>query len=154
MLLIRQYKQKDNAAVKALHFTYLEQFGVKPNNQYDKDLDDIEGCYLNNNGDFLVGLVDNEIVAIGAVKKISTTKGVIKRIRVRENVQRKGYGEAILLRLVERASELGYSELYLDTMAQNIPAQRLFEKHGFIEKRREKLGFYDMVFYGKSLNPK
>jgi ribosomal protein S18 acetylase RimI-like enzyme len=152
MLLIRQYQRKDNATVKALHFAGLEQFGGKPDNQYDKDLDHIEEIYLDNNGDFIVGLIGNEIVAIGGLKKISPSKGELKRIRVRKDIQRKGYGETILSRLIERSLELGYSELCLDTLAQNIPAQKLFEKHGFIERHRGKIGLYDMVFYEKSLN--
>jgi len=150
-LIMRQYQKEDLATVKTLHFAGVQQFGGQPDVRYDEDLDNIEKNYLNNGGDFLVGLLGDEIVAIGAIKRVSTIKSEIKRIRVRKDVQRKGYADSILLMLIKRAIELGYSELCLDTLAQNIPAQRLFEKHGFKEKYRGKIGLYNMVFYEKNL---
>lgn len=65
--------------------------------------------------------------------------------------QRKGYGLAISQRLIEVATGLGYTELCLDTMVDNIPAMRLFEKIGFTETLRKQVGGYNLIFYGKSL---
>lgn len=151
MLKIRRYQPKDNTTVKTLHFAGLEQFGAKANRYLDDDLDNIEERYLNNNGDFLVGIESNEMVVIGAIRKVTSTRGEIKRIRVSKDFQRKGYGQAILLKLIERGEKLGYNELILDTMAHNIPAQRLFEKHGFFETHRVKFGPDDLVFYKRVL---
>lgn len=153
MLHFRRYEPQDYEAVKELHYAGLRQMGVirtyDPN--YDYDFDNIEHTYINNKGDFLVGLEGKYIVVIGAIRKVTKQKVEIKRIRVREEYQRKGYGEAILLRLIERAKELGYKELCLDTLVNNIPAQKLFEKHGFIETKRSKAGPYDLKYYEKIL---
>ncbi len=152
MLKIRRYQPKDNEIVKELHYAGLAQFGAAADPYHDNDLDDIEGVYINNRGDFLVGIHEDEIVAMGAIKQASGTCGEIKRIRVRRDCQRQGYGQTILLKLIDLGRELGYTELCLDSTVNNTPAQRLFEKCGFAEKRRGKVGIYDLVFYEKKLN--
>jgi ribosomal protein S18 acetylase RimI-like enzyme len=152
MLLIRRYQAQDNKVVKELHYAGLEQFGATADPYYDGDLDDIENVYINNHGDFLVGLQGDEIVAIGAIRKFSATCGEIKRIRVRRDCQRQGYGQTILLKLIDLAMQLGYQELSLDTLANNIPAQSLFEKFGFVETHCGKLGRFDLLFYSKKLS--
>jgi ribosomal protein S18 acetylase RimI-like enzyme len=142
MLEIRRYQQQDNEVVKELHYAGLLQMGVNRayNPNYDYDIDDIEHTYINNEGDFLVGLEGQNIVVIGAIRKETQRKAEIKRIKVRREYQRRGYGEAILSRLIERAKELKYEELYLDTLASNMPAQALFEKHGFTQTQHGKVG--------------
>jgi ribosomal protein S18 acetylase RimI-like enzyme len=152
MLKIRRYQPQDNKAVKELHYAGLAQFGVAVDPYHDSDLDDIENIYINNHGDFLVGLEGGEIVAMGAIRKVSETCGEIKRIRVRQDCQRRGYGQTILLKLMEIAAALGYTELRLDTVAHNTPARRLFEMFGFTKTHRGKVGDYELIFYGKRLN--
>ena len=151
IFLIRRYQPQDKQAVKALHLAGLAQFGATEDPYYDSDLDEIDGIYLNNNGDFLVGYRDGIIVAMGAIRKVSDNLGEIKRIRVHRNHQRKGYGLAISLRLIEVATGLGYTELCLDTVFDNIPAIRLFEKLGFTETHRKQIGGYNLIFYAKRL---
>jgi ribosomal protein S18 acetylase RimI-like enzyme len=158
MLQIRRFRPEDEAAVKKLHYAGIEQMheldpvkGRPDIPNLDGDLDDIEKAYINNRGDFLVGLIDNEIVAIGGIRKYSDTCGEIKRIRIRRDCQRRGYGEAILVKLANTAAGLGYTELCLDTMAANLPAQRLFEKTGFRQTGRGRLGQFPLIFYRKNL---
>ncbi len=153
VMQIRRYQSEDIEAVKKLHYAGLRQIGINRvyNPDYDYDFDNLEETYVNNKGDFLVGLDNEDIVVAGAIRKKTRYKAEIKRIRVREDYQRQGYGGIILLKLIERARELGYKELYLDTLASNVPAQRLFQKYGFIETRRAKAGPYDLICYGKSL---
>jgi len=152
MLEIRRYQAQDNETVKELHYAGLAQFGAEADPYHDKDLDDIEGIYINSRGDFLVGVDAGEIVAMGALKQKTDTCGEIKRIRVRRDRQRRGYARTILSRLVELAEEMGYTELILDATVNNIPARRLFEKCGFVETHQGKVGIYDLVFYIKKLN--
>ena len=150
-MLIRRYQAEDNEAVKKLHYAGLAQFGAVEDPYYDSDLDDIEKVYLHNNGDFLVGIEGSEIVAMGAVKRVTATRGEIKRIRVRQDRQQQGYGEEILLKLIGIAAGRGYGELCLDTVTGNTPAERLFRKCGFIETHRGKVGAYDLIYYAKKL---
>ena len=155
MLRIRQYQAKDNKVVKALHYAGLKQFHADIRDETDffpdTDLDDIENVYLKNNGEFLVGIYEGKLVAMGALRKLSATRGEIKRMRVHQDYQRHGFGQVILQKLLEAAVQSGYTELCLDTLAQNIPAQKLYEKFGFVQVRRKKLGRLNMVFYEKQL---
>jgi ribosomal protein S18 acetylase RimI-like enzyme len=154
-LLIRRYQPQDNKVVKELNYAGLKQMSPERNFQsipfLDSDLDDIEGIYLNH-GDFIVGLQDGEIVAMGAFKKVSSECAEIKRIRIRPDCQRKGYGETIMLKLMELAMEKGYLEVCLDTLTNNIRAQRLFEKCGFVKSGGGKRGPFDLLYYSRKLN--
>jgi ribosomal protein S18 acetylase RimI-like enzyme len=159
MLEIRRYQPKDNAVVKELHYAGITQMREmvpdaerQDNTFIDCDLDDIEGAYINNRGDFLVGLQGKEIVVIGAIRKATETCGELKRLRVRRDRQRQGHAETMMLKLIERAKELGYRELILDTLASNTTPQKLFEKLGFVELRRERKGPFNLSIYGKKLN--
>ena len=161
MLVLRRYKAEDNEAVKALHYAGIKQFdadagtdadlfGVGVN--IDADLDDVENVYIKNNGEFLVGIREEKIVAMGALKKLSTTCAEIKRMRVYPEYQRQGLGQIILLELLAVAAQLGYTELCLDTVIQNVPAQKLYEKHGFVRTSQKKMGRFDLLLYEKQLN--
>lgn len=154
-MLIRRYQPQDNATVKALHFAWLEQIGtgivLQEPSPYDADLDNIESVYLDDGGEFIVGILENEIVAMGAYRRVSPARAEIKRIRVRLDCQGRGYGESILKRLLSMAKEAGYREAYLDTTADNIPAQQLFRKYGFIETHQGKLNSLDIIYYKKKL---
>ncbi len=164
MLKIRRYQTKDNQTVKELHYagitqmrdtlTEEEQSIVPSTDEHfiDGDLDDIEGAYLKNRGDFLVGTENGEIVVIGAIRKNTDTCGELKRLRVRQDCQRQGYAEAMMRRLEERAKELGYRELILDTLAGNLPAQKLFKKLGFTELPHERKGPFNLSIWGKKLS--
>jgi ribosomal protein S18 acetylase RimI-like enzyme len=155
MLQIRRYQPQDNKVIRELNYAGLAQMNPDVNWRdipyANSDFDDIEGVYLNN-GDFIVGLQDGEIVAMGAFKKRTPECAEFKRLRIRPDCQRKGYGEAIMLKLMNLAAEMGYKEAFLGTLTTNIKAQRLFEKLGFKEIRRGKHGTFDVIFYGKQLN--
>ena len=122
------------------------------NGPWDSDLLNIEGVYLENNGAFLVGLLDGQIVAMGALRKISDEKGEIKRMRVLPQFQRQGFGQAILDVLEKEAVERGYKTLCLDTTVLQVAAQKMYLKDGYSEVRRTKQGFpFEMIFYEKRL---
>jgi ribosomal protein S18 acetylase RimI-like enzyme len=150
-LQIRRYEPKDNRAAKELNYAGLKQMEPDVNWEgvevADGDYDDIEDIYLNHRGDFLVGTVDDEVVVTGAVKYLTGTCAEIKRIRVKPDYQRQGYGEKMLKSLIERARELGYKTLRIDTMTTNTRAQQLFTKAGFTFSQQGKIGDYAVFFY-------
>ena len=75
-----------------------------------------------------MGLLEERLVAMGALKRIDSVTGEIKRMRVVPDYQRRGYGTAILLALEQRADELGISRLKLDTTDIQLAAQSLSPK--------------------------
>src|SRR5439155_622005 len=84
-------------------------------------------------GEFLVAEVDGEVAAMGAIRRVDDATAEIKRIRVDPRNRRQGLGDLILRALEERATDLGYRRLVLDTAADATSARGLFEKHGFEE---------------------
>jgi len=116
----------------------------------DRDLDDVAGVYLRAGGEFLVGEAGGEVVAMGVLQRFSREEAEIKRMRVRPDHWRRGFGQNILDALEGRA--LGYRTLRLHTTAGQTAARRLYEKNGFYETGRGRPLGFDVVLYGKILS--
>jgi ribosomal protein S18 acetylase RimI-like enzyme len=154
MLTIRRYQPQDNQACRELNEAGIAQIepsgGLRALPGVAADFDDIESIYLKN-GDFIVGLQNGEVVAMGAFKKRTETCAEFKRLRIRPDCQRKGYGEKIMRELIKLAVKKGYTEGFLDTLATNKRAQSLFEKLGFMRSGGGKRGPFDLYFYTRVL---
>ena len=152
MLEIRRYQDADNPAVLELHRRALEATGAYFPGKWNDDLADIQNHYLNDGGEFLVGTLDGKIVCMGAFRRKSGTLAEIKRMRVLPEYQRRGFGQAILNQLEEKASQLGYTELCLDTTTLQIAAQKMYGKNGFTATGRGQVPPFEVIYYHKSLN--
>ena len=153
MIHLRQYRKEDHDEVWDLHNTALNEISAHAGNgPWDDDLHKIEEVYLRPGGEFLVGILNEEIVAMGALKRTDNNRFQIIRMRVKPGFQRQGYGRAILKELERKAKELGgYSILHLDTTVQQTAAQRLYEQHGYTEVRRGIIEGFDCIFYEKKI---
>jgi len=156
MFEIRRYRPEDNSVVRELNDAGVAQMDlpvdIKTVPHIDADFDDIEGVYLNGHGEFIVGLENGEIVAMGAFKRRTPECAEFKRLRIRPNRQRKGYGEIIMRKLAELAAEQGYTEGFLDTLATNYRAQRLFKKLGWVKSGGGKMGPFELYYYSIKLD--
>ncbi len=151
-LHIRRYLVADRDDVWQLHNLALAHVGANAGNgPWDEDLRAIDTVYLSNSGEFLVGLLEKRIVAMGALKRTSNHRAEIKRMRVHPNQQRRGFGRAILLELERRAVELGYSTVHLDTTVQQTAAQHLYEESGYTKLRQGPIGAFQCIFFEKQL---
>ena len=149
---IRRYKEIDKNKVFRLHtFALKKATAFCKHGHWDEDLKNIENVYLKNNGDFLVGILNNKLVAMGALKKISRNIAEIKQMRVHPKFQRRGFGQIILDELEERARNLGYRLLRLDTTIKQTAAQKFYQKNGYVEVRRGFLGGFETIYYEKKL---
>ena len=145
---IRRYEPGDKRAVRWLHDDALNEVGAHlGTGPWDDDLDEIEGVYLESGGEFLVGILEGEVIAMGAIKRVSPDAAEVKRMRVRPGLQGRGYGQAMLDALHRRAAGLGYSTLHLDTTVQQRAARRLYLKNGYREVGRGSIGPFDCIFY-------
>jgi ribosomal protein S18 acetylase RimI-like enzyme len=150
-LHIRRYRPTDYETVWRLHADALRAAGAHAGDgPWDDDLRQIEAVYLDNGGEFLVGVLHGRVVAMGALNKTSSKRAEIKRMRVSPAYQRNGFGQAILSALERRAVELGYAALHLDTTVQQRAAQGLYVKNGYREAGRSRTGRFESVFYEKS----
>ena len=148
MMKFRRYRASDHDAVWDLHNVALNEVGAHAGNgPWDDDLHRIEAEYPDAGGEFYVGTIDGRIVTMGALKRLTDTKAEICRMRVHPDLQRRGLGTRILSKLEERARELGFRTLTLETTAGQVAAIRMYAKAGYEEVARgRKLGFEVMAF--------
>jgi ribosomal protein S18 acetylase RimI-like enzyme len=145
---LRKYRPSDHASVMDLHFAGLDEHGInKGLGPWDDDLHDIETTYHQRGGLFLVGHMDDEIIGMGALQRLDSDTGEIKRMRVRKDQRRKGYGQAVLDALLQFAEKNGINHLILDTTDVQAAALGLYLKNGFKEIRREESGHVVNVFF-------
>ena len=137
MFELRRYEDADAAVVWRLHEAGLRQTNSHAGDgPWDDDLRAVRRSYLDSGGEFLIATSNGEAVGMGAIRRSSSGTAEVKRMRVDQRFQRQGIGRMILERLIERATELGYGTLRLDTTTTQLPAQRLYLSSGFEEVER------------------
>jgi ribosomal protein S18 acetylase RimI-like enzyme len=152
MLNIRRYQSRDSDTVWKLHNDAIGPTGAHLGSDtwYD-DVLHIEEVYLQDSGEYLVGEVDGQIVAMGGLKRTTAERAEVKRMRVAPAYQGHGFGQAMLDALEKRARELGYTTLHLDTGVTMVAAQGLYRKNGYQEISRGKIADVDVIFFEKKI---
>lgn len=151
MIVVRQYRKTDHEEVIRLHREGVDQIGFFFNDPaVDRDLDYIESVYLKG-GDFLIAIINDQIVGMGALRRINGQTAEIKRMRVDKRLQGRGVGSRILDELVHRATALGYRRLVLDTVKNNKQARTFYESRGFKLYQKRIVAGLDLVLYERVL---
>ncbi|MFB4318465.1 GNAT family N-acetyltransferase [Actinomadura sp. 21ATH] len=171
-LYLRRYRNEDHGTVLDLHREGLAQVGLRPGDgvYYDHDFFRMEDIYLRNDGEFLVGELDGRIVAMGGLRRADLVPAgqdralggyilggpaldavEMVRLRVSPDVQRRGYGAAVVEALEQRAAEYGYRVLRADTTELQGPALALYRRFGWTVTRREPIGGIVNVYLEKRL---
>ena len=150
---IRTYRACDRGAVWRLHNEALDDVGAHAGNgPWDNDLHHIDDVYFGAGGEFLVGTLDCQIVAMGALRPTAPGRGEIRRMRTLPGFQGRGLGTALYHELERRALVQGFSVLHLDTTTGQRAAQRLYEREGFREVGRGQLGRFKCIYYEKRIS--
>ena len=78
---------------------------------------------------------DDELVAVGALKRLADDHGEIKSMHTAETARGRGVASALLRHIVGWAAERGITRLSLETgsWAYFAPARALYARHGFEE---------------------
>ncbi len=150
---LRRYRESDRASVMELHLLGLKQMGAHPGpGPWDDDIRNIPEHYYGNDGEFLVAEYEGRPAAMGAFRKTGPHEAEIKRMRTHPEYQRQGFGQKIYEALEQKARELGYTRLHLETGENNIRAQLFYIRNGFVETHRGKVHLdQDSIFYEKFL---
>jgi ribosomal protein S18 acetylase RimI-like enzyme len=153
VLELRPFRDDDAEAVWRLHNLALDRAGAHGGpGPWENDLRDIPATYLDEGGDFLLGLLDGKLVAMGGLIRRSPGEAEIKRMRVHPDFQRRGFGRLLLERLEERARALGCRTIRLDTTEEQIAARRLYEGAGYRETGRRQTARFLFIDYAKTLD--
>ena len=87
---IRRYQGSDHDQVLCLHRVALAAIGADAGpSPWDDDLEQIEQSYLTVRGDFLVGILDDRVAAMGALRHIDQQTAELKRMRVSPSLNNK-----------------------------------------------------------------
>lgn len=150
VLEVRRFQDADAGAVWELHRSARDD-GQRSNGPWDEDLRSIRAFYIDDGGEFLVGELEGRLVAMGALRHVTGQVAELKRIGVHPAFQRRGFGRLLVERLEERARELGYRKLRLDTAVKQNAAQGLFLAEGYREVGRGQLAGVEVVYFEKPL---
>ena len=131
-LIIRVYRDSDHDSVVKLNAYGLAAAGVPVDvDAYAGDLDNITTTYLTGRATMLIGDLDDQVIAMGALRPLNDATCEITRMRVDPSAQGRGYGKQILAALEAHAVDFGYDTAVLLTGPDQHPAIDLYKAAGY-----------------------
>lgn len=100
---------------------------------FEAELKALPGPFSPPRGALLVAEEDGEIGGCVALRELGKDACEMKRMFVSSELHGRGVGLALARAIIERAKELGYSKMFLDTGPAQREAQGLYRKCGFAE---------------------
>jgi GNAT superfamily N-acetyltransferase len=147
-IAFRRFESADRGAVRSVRNDALNDVGAHlGDGRWDSDLDAIESVYLRAGGEFLVGVIEGYVVAMGGLRLDRGGRAWITHMRVSPRLRGRGIGQTLLDRLHRRAAGLGYGTLHLDTTVGQIAARRLYKKNGYRKTGQGKVGPFECLYY-------
>lgn len=121
---------------------------------------DIDGRHkmykdINRNFDCFLCMFDNEmIIGTVGIKKLNNKKCELKSLYIFKDYYGKSIGFKLLSKVIKIAIDLGYDEMYLDTLSNSKRAISLYEKIGFkVTKKYNDNEFADIFMVLDLNNP-
>lgn len=113
---------------------YLLWIGVDLSFQnIEEELKTFPEKYWEPSGAFFLAKAEQRIAGCVGLKKIDDTMCEMKRLFVREEYRNLGIGKALVERILEEATVLGYCAMRLDTLSWMKSAVGLYRSFGFVE---------------------
>lgn len=130
---IRAATNADSAAVQALIFEVLQEYGLRPDAQgMDKDLSTLEESYHQQQGYFGVVQTDEgHIVATLGLQKVDQQSCELRKMYALPQARGQGLGHALMRYALFRAQQLGYQQVILETVTPLVEARALYARYGF-----------------------
>lgn len=129
-----QWMAADNSCsqqIQNLVFSVLREYGLQPG-AIDFCLRDIDLHYFKKGGFFGVLLDQNdEIVATAGLFPLDNHNAEIRKMYLHKNHRGKGFGKFILNEMINKAIELNFKRLELETASVLKEAISLYKKYGF-----------------------
>jgi GNAT superfamily N-acetyltransferase len=131
-----QFRPATNAdakTVRSIVFAALQEYGLPPDpTSTDADLNDIEASYQRSGGLFDL-LVDSTGVVVGSIGLVPTGGGrcELRKMYLAPSHRGRGLGKRLLRHALERAPQLGFRRVELETANVLRVAIGLYESFGF-----------------------
>lgn len=98
---------------------------------FDEELINLETIYSPPGGSLLLAFYDKQIAGCVAVRKLEADACEMKRLFVKSVFQGFGIGKNLVIAVIEKARQLGYERMRLDTLPSMAKAQKLYSSFGF-----------------------
>jgi ribosomal protein S18 acetylase RimI-like enzyme len=147
-LKIRSFQPSDLAACRKLYVEGLLG-GKLAENDTGLDIDDIEQAYMKPPGNhfWVAESETGEVVGMIGVQHHDEGTGEIRRLRVKQELRRRGIGSALVETALQFCQSHGYLKITLDTFMEREPAIKLFEKFRFRHSRTKDINGKEMMFF-------
>ncbi|MGA2062261.1 MAG: GNAT family N-acetyltransferase [Thermoguttaceae bacterium] len=149
-LRLIRYQTQYQEQVLELHRSAMEGFttGISQHDE-EADLMAVEQVYLGGGGEFLIGILDDKVVAMGGFVRLSDTTAELRRMRIQKELQGQGYGAQLLRELEQLAYIQGIRTLCLKTAIARPLTLEFYRKHGYQETDRGFYGEVEIVGFSK-----
>jgi len=117
MILFQEYANSLNISLDFQHF--------------DEELKIMSKMYGPPDGILILAYIKNQTVGCAALRKIAEGICEVKRMYVQPSHRRLYIGNTLIEMLVNKALDMGYKCMRLDTLDHMIPAITLYQRHGF-----------------------
>jgi len=118
----------------------------------ESDLRNIYKIYINNGGDFIIGLLDGAVAAMGGFQQLSGDSAELRRMRIRKDLQDHGYGSQLLHELEQMAFQRGIRQLSFETAKARPLTLEFYHKHGYQETGVGLYGNVETIHFSKTLD--
>lgn len=138
-IVLREATQSDDMnLVRAIFTEYADSLDVDLCFQsFEQELATLPGDYARPGGSLVLALVEGALAGCVALRAITdvdyANAAEMKRLYVRPAFRRLGLGRLLSEAILDRARELGYSCVLLDTLDDMEAARTLYEDLGFEE---------------------
>jgi putative acetyltransferase len=99
--------------------------------QIDDEIAGLPGVYGPPRGDVVLGFDAEGLAACGALRELEPGVGEIKRVYVRADHRGPGFGPRLTTALLDRARELGFQRVRVDTLPTMAGAIGFYQAMGF-----------------------
>lgn len=133
-LNVRSATNADCEKIQQLVFGILKEYGLQADlDGTDKDIFDIEENYLKPGGHFeVVEGPDGEILGSIGLYPLNNETIELRKMYFAPSIRGRGLGKKLLSRMIEKARNLGYLRVYLETASVLKQAVHLYERAGFV----------------------
>jgi ribosomal protein S18 acetylase RimI-like enzyme len=100
--------------------------------QIDKLIAELPGAYGPPRGEVILAFAQDSVAACGALRELEPKIGEIKRVYVRADHRGPGFGPRLTRALLDRARELGYERVRVDTLPTMYSAIEFYQEMGFV----------------------
>jgi GNAT superfamily N-acetyltransferase len=117
----------------------------------EADLMAVERVYLGSGGEFLLGLLNDKLAAMGGFRRLSDTSAELRRMRIKRELRGRGYGTQLLRELERIAFHSGIRTLCLETACQRPLTLAFYRQHRYQETGCGLYGQVETVHFSKVL---